>query len=940
MVVSLHMLGLNQLGRVAWLFVTLVVLGCSSAPAPGEADVEQVEQVQQALAAAPTITSFSPAKAVQGTLVTVRGTGFVNGASVSFNGTPSPSVTFVSATRLTAVVPTGCTSGPISVSAPLGTASSATPFLVLPKVASLSASQGFVGDSVTVSGSGFSDTTSVAFGSVAAAFTVSSDASVSVEVPTGFTSAKLTLSTPQGSSTTSTSFAVLPLVTGFSPTQGLVGQNVSLSGVGFSIASAVKLGTKAASFTIVSDTEISATVPVGAANGKFTVETPRGNRTSSATFTVIKTPTISSFTPATSALPVTLTINGTNLGSATAVKLGNVVLPTFTIVSSTRLTALVPDWTPSGRVAVTNPAGTATSTATFFAIQCSDQDADKVCDSNDQCPGFDDHIDSDTDGVADGCDICPSAASAGQTCGPGLACDGAGACSVELVCDASTQGPGVLQGNVVVDGVNTAGDLAALAGKWCVTGNLSVAGTALPSLSALHDLVEVGGNLSIGGWVPGCYYPCSTNNAALSSLDGLQQLRRVGGYLQLQEGYGSPGVSTLSPLAGLKSVGELYLQSVNAITDLNGLNGLRSVSRFAIEGAGALTTLAGIDNLRSAAYVRVADAPMLRDMTALSGITEAAEEFSIYRTGLSSLAGAEHLTSGGFVYFGDNPHVTDLSPLANLRSVSALGLATLPGVTSLAPLSGLTNAQEFWVFGLGITNLDGLQNLTSVRSLELSYNNYLVDLSALSQVPGINMLRLSGNNALPSLATLSQLNVQYELWLRDNPLLADCGSLVLGSGANITVWNNAQLASLSCLQGAAHLGELTVRDNAALVNLDDLASLTTLDGNLNLANNFALASLTGLSSLTSVRSVNVYGQPLLVDLAGLQGVSAVYDLGISQMASLSSLHGLENLTSVYGSATFDGNPELPQCAIAQLELQIGRPVNWNQGNTGTGSCGP
>jgi hypothetical protein len=56
---------------------------------------------------APTVTSVSPNKGTRsgGTSVTVTGTNFVNGATVSFGGVSATSVTFVSATGLTAVTP-------------------------------------------------------------------------------------------------------------------------------------------------------------------------------------------------------------------------------------------------------------------------------------------------------------------------------------------------------------------------------------------------------------------------------------------------------------------------------------------------------------------------------------------------------------------------------------------------------------------------------------------------------------------------------------------------------------------------------------------------------------------------------------------------------------------------------------------------------------------
>ena len=39
-------------------------------------------------------------------------------------------------------------------------------------------------------------------------------------------------------------------------------------------------------------------------------------------------------------------------------------------------------------------------------VQCDDSDGDGVCDDQDQCPGFDDNLDTDGDGIPDGCDTC------------------------------------------------------------------------------------------------------------------------------------------------------------------------------------------------------------------------------------------------------------------------------------------------------------------------------------------------------------------------------------------------------------------------------------------------------------------------------------------------------------------------------------------------------
>ena len=85
-----------------------------------------------------------------------------------------------------------------------------------------------------------------------------------------------------------------PVVTGFSPGSGPVGSTVSVFGSGFTGATDVVFGLYAtagqsASFTVVSDTEISATVPAGAADGHIQVTTPGGSDDSPDSFLVTGT---------------------------------------------------------------------------------------------------------------------------------------------------------------------------------------------------------------------------------------------------------------------------------------------------------------------------------------------------------------------------------------------------------------------------------------------------------------------------------------------------------------------------------------------------------------------------------------------------------------------------------------------------------------------------
>jgi streptogramin lyase len=81
-----------------------------------------------------------------------------------------------------------------------------------------------------------------------------------------------------------------PAICGFTPAWGPAGSTVTISGSGFTGATAVAFnGTKATSYTVGSDTQITATVPAGASTGPITVTTPGGTAASTTNFTVTTT---------------------------------------------------------------------------------------------------------------------------------------------------------------------------------------------------------------------------------------------------------------------------------------------------------------------------------------------------------------------------------------------------------------------------------------------------------------------------------------------------------------------------------------------------------------------------------------------------------------------------------------------------------------------------
>ena len=148
---------------------------------------------------------------------------------------------------------------------------------------------------------------------------------------------------------------------------GKVGANVIILGNNLTGATGVSFnGTPATTFTVVSASEITATVPAGATTGKIQVTATGGTLTSNKAFYV--TPQVLSFTPASGAMGASVQITGASLTQTNVVTFGGVKATAFTVNSDTQITATVPTGAKNGKVAVSTSGGTAWS-ATNFTVQ-------------------------------------------------------------------------------------------------------------------------------------------------------------------------------------------------------------------------------------------------------------------------------------------------------------------------------------------------------------------------------------------------------------------------------------------------------------------------------------------------------------------------------------------------------------------------------------------
>ncbi|MEO8427101.1 MAG: IPT/TIG domain-containing protein [Verrucomicrobiota bacterium] len=329
-------------------------------------------------AAAPLITGISPNSGPVGASVTITGEELANPTEVRFNGATASFNVF--GNQISASVPAGATTGPITVVTSGGTGVSSEAFTVTqslpPVIDSVSPASGSIGTQVIISGANLAGATVVRFNGVDALYSIGfSGSTINATVPSGATSGPLTIVTPGGLGTSSVNFAVTaappPVITDFSPDTGQVGDSVTINGLNLSGATSVQFNGASAAFTVFGGSII-ATVPVVATSGKVTVTTPTGSASSSGVFTVATTPSpsITGISPASGQVGSSVTISGANLTGATGVKF-NGLTATFNLFGNS-LIATVPAGATTGPITVITPSGTVSSGNSFNVVSQSE----------------------------------------------------------------------------------------------------------------------------------------------------------------------------------------------------------------------------------------------------------------------------------------------------------------------------------------------------------------------------------------------------------------------------------------------------------------------------------------------------------------------------------------------------------------------------------------
>lgn len=329
------------------------------------------------------VTSVSPGQGSTegGQFVTIHGTAFTGATGVTFGGVAATSFDVDSSTSISAVVPAhiaGVVDIVVTKSSGAATLAGAFTFVAPPalEVTSVVAAEGSTagGEFVTIHGIAFTGASAVTFGGTpATSFVVDSSTSISAVAPAHAAAlVDVVVTTAAGSATLPAAYlfvAPAPLaVTSISPAEGSTegGDFVTIHGTAFTGATGVTLGGVAAtSFVVDSPTSISAVVPAHvAALVDVVVTTAGAAATLPLAYRFVSPPVlaVTSVSPAEGSWQggEFVTIHGTVLTEVTGVSFGGVPATSFTVDSSTSISAVIPAHVAAlVDVVVTTPGGDA-----------------------------------------------------------------------------------------------------------------------------------------------------------------------------------------------------------------------------------------------------------------------------------------------------------------------------------------------------------------------------------------------------------------------------------------------------------------------------------------------------------------------------------------------------------------------------------------------------
>jgi hypothetical protein len=321
----------------------------------------------------------------------------------------------------------------------------------------------------------------------------------------------------------------------------------------------------------------------------------------------------------------------------------------------------------------------------------------------------------------------------------------------------------------------------------------SGASPAITNLNGLSSITEVINKLKI-------------SHTSITSLSALSNLTIIGEALELEH---NPLI-TNTGLNNLTQLGSITFRDLPALNSVAGLsNHISSINGVFIDSTG-LTTLSGLSGITHMLNLEIDHCP-LPNLSSLTNLTYIQDWLWLSFDTLMTNVGLTNLVQCNFFIFYDLPLFTSMAGISHHLINTNVGTFIIQNtaLTDLSGLDSLTSVPNFFVLGNpNMTSLHGLEKLSGniPGGISIWGNPSLANIDALNNITSIDngTLECSYNNDLPNLTGLANVTtIGGGLWIDHQPNLTSLGDLNSNlviqniNDDQVRITNNNQLALCS-----------------------------------------------------------------------------------------------------------------------------------------------
>ncbi len=234
--------------------------------------------------------------------------------------------------------------------------------------------------------------------------------------------------------------------------------------------------------------------------------------------------------------------------------------------------------------------------------------------------------------------------------------------------------------------------------------------------------------------------------------------------------------------------------------------------------------------------------------------------------------------------------VSNLEGMQYLTQLTSLDLGNNQTITSIAPLAGLTNLTNLSLFNNQVSDISPLANLTNLTDLNLAYNQ-ITNVAPLANLTNLKSLVLY-NNEIIDVSSLSGLTKLEYLNLHNNQIV---NVAPLSGLANLEILYLAtnQITDITPLSGLTNLANLDLTDN----DISDVTPITNLTSltELRLSEN-TIADITPLAGLTNLEYLFMQSNQI-TDITPLSNLTNLVELSMDSN-QITSMTPVANMTKL------------------------------------------